>query len=351
MKNPLMRAGCIFCLFFVLCTTKICSQGKCCFYMPVFCSLVDQGYSAEKLALVKPISSGLLAPFMEYLEVAVIDDLFDNIPKDTIRLFSYGSYYGAPISATIIFDTVLIALTETEEFNQTVYVPNLCGSFFLVYHQDTLLSVNGIIIAPEIHKMAYQDFKSNLNYCIETPVYYRISGRITGWTDPQKGVPDLQFAINNFDGVSTDLSGYYDFDYVEMPEPWISVPVQPQSDNAAGEGITAQDLIKIQKHILANELLESPLQIIAADVNNSKSVTALDYILLKKMILGISQDFPNNHAWRFVDRSYTFPDPADPWSEEFPEAANIPDICGDILVKVNFLAIKTGDVDGSYFNN
>jgi hypothetical protein len=84
---------------------------------------------------------------------------------------------------------------------------------------------------------------------------------------------------------------------------------------------------------------------IAADVNNSKSITTLDLIALRKLILNIDQSFQNNTSWRFVDAKYNFPTPSNPWAAAFPEVVNINDLVG--TVTANFVAIKVGDVNAS----
>ena len=84
---------------------------------------------------------------------------------------------------------------------------------------------------------------------------------------------------------------------------------------------------------------------IAADVNNSKSITTLDLIALRKLILNIDQSFQNNTSWRFVDAAYSFPTPSNPWAAAFPEVVNINDIAANVTA--NFVAVKVGDVNAS----
>jgi hypothetical protein len=74
------------------------------------------------------------------------------------------------------------------------------------------------------------------------------------------------------------------------------------------EGVTPFDLTLISKHILGIEALNSPFQLIAADANNSGSITTTDIIELRKLILGIYQELPNNSSWRYVP-DYCFLDP------------------------------------------
>lgn len=49
----------------------------------------------------------------------------------------------------------------------------------------------------------------------------------------------------------------------------------------------------IQKHILGIQTLTSPYKIIAADVNNSQAITAKDISDIRKVILGVTNEFPN----------------------------------------------------------
>jgi hypothetical protein len=105
----------------------------------------------------------------------------------------------------------------------------------------------------------------------------------------------------------------------------------------------------ISKHILGVQPLNTPYKLIAADVNNSKSVTTLDLIQLRKLILNIDATFANNSSWRFVDASYTFPNASNPWAASFPEVKNVNDLEGSL--SANFVAVKVGDVNGNAIAN
>jgi len=89
---------------------------------------------------------------------------------------------------------------------------------------------------------------------------------------------------------------------------------------------------------------------IAADVNSSKSISTLDLIQLRKLILSIDLDFANNTSWRFVDKKYVFPVPSNPWAEEFPEIINVNDLAGAIN-DANFVAVKIGDINSTAFTS
>jgi len=125
--------------------------------------------------------------------------------------------------------------------------------------------------------------------------------------------------------------------------------VTPLLDKNHLNGVSTFDLILIQKHILGVQLLQTPYKLIAADVNNSKSITTLDMIQLRKLILSIDQNFANNTSWRFVDATYRFPDPSNPWATNFPEVVSVNNLESNITA--NFIAIKVGDVNASAIVN
>ncbi len=116
----------------------------------------------------------------------------------------------------------------------------------------------------------------------------------------------------------------------------------PLKDNDPLNGVSTFDLILINKHILAIEPLNNPYKLIAADANNSRSITTFDIIELRKLILGIYTEFPHNTSWRFVPKNYAFPNPANPFQEVFPES-----ISTAAALPAEFLGIKIGDVNGN----
>jgi hypothetical protein len=120
--------------------------------------------------------------------------------------------------------------------------------------------------------------------------------------------------------------------------------VTPKLDKSPLNGISTFDLLLIQKHILGIQALNSPYKMIAADVNNSKSISTLDLIQLRKLILGLDLQFLNNTSWRFVDERYIFPNPKNPWAEKFPEEVYINKTTSR---NGNFVAIKIGDINAS----
>lgn len=125
--------------------------------------------------------------------------------------------------------------------------------------------------------------------------------------------------------------------------------VTPQLDTLYKNGVSTIDLVFISRHILTVALLDSPYKLIAADIDNSGSISVLDLILLRRLILSIDDAFEHTTSWRFVDATYEFSDPTNPWSEPFPEV--IDDFTDTNPVHGDFIAIKVGDVSGDVSTN
>jgi hypothetical protein len=120
--------------------------------------------------------------------------------------------------------------------------------------------------------------------------------------------------------------------------------IEPNRLDQAKNGVSTLDLVRIQKHLLGKELFDSPYQYIAADANNNEQVSVIDLIEIRKLILGIFLEYPNNDSWRFVDKQYQFADLQNPWP--FIESINI-QYDGNSVSGLDFVGVKIGDVNNS----
>ncbi|MEI6412589.1 MAG: T9SS type A sorting domain-containing protein, partial [Bacteroidota bacterium] len=66
--------------------------------------------------------------------------------------------------------------------------------------------------------------------------------------------------------------------------------------------------------------------------------------------LGIYPDLPGNTSWRFVDKTFVFEHPSNPFQDNFPENRNIASFTGS-TVGEDFVSIKIGDVNGTAIPN
>jgi hypothetical protein len=144
--------------------------------------------------------------------------------------------------------------------------------------------------------------------------------------------------------IVSDENGYYLFaDIVTNHEYMIS----PSYNKNWLEGVTTQDIVKIQRHILGLEPFDQPYKWIAADVDKNGRVTSSDIVWLRRLILGKAFEVPSNQSWRFVNKAYSFINPELPLEEKFEEKTVLKGLWHDTIV--HYDAIKVGDV--SVFSN
>jgi hypothetical protein len=175
-------------------------------------------------------------------------------------------------------------------------------------------------------------------------------------TEMLDGIEEAMVLIN---GTSTFAPPYSYFDLSDnngVYEVMNNVPLDatfsivPEKDDNPLNGVTTYDLVLISKHILGLEPFDSPFKIIAADANKSGSVTTFDIVEIRKLILGIYNVLPNNNSWRFVDKSFSFPNPNNPFQTAFPESVSIADAMMDQMDQ-DFMGVKIGDVNYTAVSN
>jgi len=148
---------------------------------------------------------------------------------------------------------------------------------------------------------------------------------------------------------STNELGYYEFsNTVPMLGNYTLTP--NAQELSALNGVTTYDLVLISKHILGLTPLQTPYQMIAADANKSGSITTLDITELRKLILDMYETLPNNNSWRFVDKSFEFPNVYNPFATVFPEQISAQDNQSNRMAE-DFVSIKIGDINGTAQTN
>ncbi len=141
----------------------------------------------------------------------------------------------------------------------------------------------------------------------------------------------------------TDDQGAYDFVVPTGGDFYI----KPYRDDSPLNGVSTFDLLLINKHVLGLELLPSAYKLVAADANRSNTVTTFDIVELRKLLLGITQELPNNSSWRFVDAKYLFPNQPNPLQGGFPDSVFVADMQPWTPSMYDFVGVKVGDVNES----
>lgn len=144
----------------------------------------------------------------------------------------------------------------------------------------------------------------------------------------------------------TNEMGQYTFENVEIGVPATITPLTKLNETTRLEriqGINVLDLTSLIQHILGSQLLETPYQLIAADVNNSEDLTTVDLIDIQSYILNRIDAFPSNAYYRFIDANHEFTEPSNPWATPIPVFITVESPTTD-MSELHFIGVKTGDL-------
>ncbi|MEZ4948966.1 MAG: cohesin domain-containing protein [Saprospiraceae bacterium] len=191
----------------------------------------------------------------------------------------------------------------------------------------------------------FVDIQDNMGVCDTTSNRpFSLAGTLKNAAG--QGIQNVKIDLNGNQSVlssfTTSATGQFSFTNLQAGYDYTLAP--RLADNITN-GVSTYDLVLISKHVLFVKRLDTPYQIIAADVNNSGDVTTLDLVAARKAVLRVAGSFPNNNSWRFVDKDFVFPNPQNPFASPFPEVINFNDLAGSDL-EADFIAIKVGDVNG-----
>jgi hypothetical protein len=200
------------------------------------------------------------------------------------------------------------------------------------------------------------DQAGNADYCVTNVI---IQDNFNLCPNPTAQQATVAGAIVNEDGIPVAGSKVFfsaanmptltvtgsTFTFPDMPV-GLNYLVHAEKDQFPMNGVSTYDLVLMMRHILGIQPLNSPYKLIAADANFSGSVSTIDMVEIRRLILGINTNFQNNLSWRFVDAAYVFPNPNNPFSPGFPEAIALNNLSGNEM-NLNFVAVKIGDVNCS----
>ncbi len=244
--------------------------------------------------------------------------------------FNLGSFDNCPGTLTYAFST------NRNETSRTYTCDDLGENTVTMYVFDAAGNFDFCTVTIEI--------QANGNACAGN----RMAGNIA--TEESDMVKDVQVSMQNMDSGETradmtDAQGHFEFS--SMPEQ-VSYKLIPEKNIDHLNGVSTLDLVMIQRHILGIQKLNSAYKYIAADINKDNKVTASDLVELRKLILGIYAQLPNNKSWRFLDKAANIADIANPWYVN--EYIQIDNFSSNVMTN-DFIAVKVGDINGSAVTN
>ena len=156
---------------------------------------------------------------------------------------------------------------------------------------------------------------------------FSISGQVTRHNgDP---IPDIEVECDGI--VTTDMDGNFEFTDVALN---YMCDLTPTGTFDKFEEVTILDAIVMRQYILQINPTTNSYELLASDLNNTHSVTALD--LVKVIQLALKIDNGTQEDWRFVDADEII---TNPLSASGYISLNVTDTITD----ADFIAIKIGD--------
>lgn len=153
--------------------------------------------------------------------------------------------------------------------------------------------------------------------------------------DPLEGIT---ISAASGESATTDATGSYTISGIPSGS---TITLIAEGNGPAAQGLSSTDIIVGQRHILGLARIEDPFNLAAADTNGNGSVTAADLVLIVNVLLGRTESFGDNTSWRFYEEETA----AGSVSSEVILQTQDSDITG-----VNFIGVKTGDLNGSISN-
>ena len=186
------------------------------------------------------------------------------------------------------------------------------------------------------------NIQDNMDICGYTGIQMK---PVYGTVANDKGEPiqNAKITLSGMKGstITTGVDGKFEFKDMPVGETYT---MSIEKNEKPLNGVTTYDLVQISKHILNVQPFNTPYKWIAADINQSKTVTTFDMVELRKLILMINADFPNNKSWRFVDANYVFPT-GNPLATPYTETITFTMPNQD--KEMNFVGVKIGDLNGN----
>jgi len=196
------------------------------------------------------------------------------------------------------------------------------------------------------------DGNGNSNFCTTTVVIQNnvaicpvttatISGKIAKENGGYVEGFWVYLAGDKIDSVRTDDFGNYTFLDVPIGGDYQVIPF---NDSDIINGVNTLDLVFLIRHLLEISPLNSPYRKLASDINESKSISTLDVIAMRRAILIIDTTFARTDSWKFVDANFDFSSVPNPIQANYQEEFEIIDL-QENLDSLDFIAIKMGDLN------
>ena len=197
--------------------------------------------------IVEIMQTGEVSVFPEQLDSG---SSTDNCTADDDLLFSF--------SADISNNELILNCDHIGQNDVEIWVTDEEGN------QD--FCVTGIIL------------QDNMAACNQDSLVVNLGGQISN--EENESVEDvlIELSSTNTFTIQTDNQGTYEFSNLPMGYDYT---ITPTFDEDPVNGVTTFDLVLLNRHILGTQTLDSPYKLIAADINNSGTITVSDMVEMR----------------------------------------------------------------------
>ncbi len=286
-------------------------------------------------------STALSAPICREVFTAdrFIQSLSDNCtPSAQIKkgVRRAGSGTGFPTADTLGFGNCDVGVNIVEVWAQDQKGrTNQCNTYILVQENssvcpcvvDATIDMRGCVTAGNGKKLS--------QYRLETAVK----------TEPS-GLPAFSRTFRQ--AVAGDSCYTFPLTKIPLGGPFRLTTRVTRPEAQPLDGLTTADIALISQHILNLRPFPNFYQVLAADVNQSQTVTTLDVVEIRRLILGISDTFTHTTPWRFIQPVANPTVIGNLAAVRDTHQTVVTDVRGNITVpKRNFIGLKMGDVNFS----
>jgi hypothetical protein len=245
---------------------------------------------------------------------------FDNLTSsDKLKFYFDGEPFKDSIRFTC-FDLVLIGEYEMK-LDVAVWVEDESGN--------------------SDHCLASIIIEDRLDICNVHRVRYKVDGEIR--TENGYSVKTNVTFVDTSKINTITSSGYFLFG--DLNPGSFTLCLERNHDHL--NGVSTSDVVKIRRHILGIEELNSPYKLMAADVNRSGTITAADIAEIRKLIQGNNSKFTKVPSWIFVPKNKVFVPNVVPDINQFIPSCDSFEIKDKNIENVDYIGIKMGDVNGN----
>jgi hypothetical protein len=251
---------------------------------------------------------------------------FDNCTPSNLLKFSFSVNPNDSIK-TFVCNDLDKGINLSKELN--IYVTDLVGNY-------------------EFCKVNIQIQDPN-NACKDTELKANITGSIFS-PSAQKMIQNVEILGGklgeSLSGLSkSDSTGKFIIKDLLVNQAYV---IKPYKNDNVREELATNDIIFIQRHILGLTPFSSSHKLIAADMDYNGRISVSDLVILRKLILGVSESLPNNKPnYTFMKKDQQFPDLSRIYA--YPDSMIINPLLEGVNPSYNFIGIKKGDVNLSSY--